>query len=278
MDNRDNKKNYGVYGWEIFWHQAKMRLGMLAKIGVLFSVAQFLVFTLLLWFFMSGREFDITWRYLVSIVTAPMINPEFHIPGIPTSVSARQLLSSTVVHKIVGYVYGRVVVAAIFSVSIWLLCPIALRNMYRRGEKALSTEHIRGMQLVESSQVQNEVAGKPSTFTFGDVSLPTELEPEQILLAGKTRVGKTVCTIQAIDALRRTGAKAVIHDFRGELTARFFDPEKDFILNPLDARSSGWNIFSDITTRADLTSLWDSLIPPSTGEDKFFWFFRRIYG
>ena len=104
---------------------------------------------------------------------------------------------------------------------------------------------------------------------FGNIVLPRRYESEHIFIGGKPRVGKSVMAKQQINAIRAAGHRAAIGDFKGEYTELFYDPDKDFILNPLDTRGVSWNLFDEVSNKADLTALCDSLIPDSSGDDKF---------
>jgi len=63
--------------------------------------------------------------------------------------------------------------------------------------------------------------------------------------------------------------RAVIYDFKGEYVEKFFEPSRDYILNPLDQRGADWNIFNDVSSLPDLSAITGSLIPPSSGEERF---------
>jgi type IV secretory pathway TraG/TraD family ATPase VirD4 len=274
LPNTTATADHSFHGWEIFSHQWKMRFKMVTEVGLVVSVLHTFATIVITWIITSNHNFEVAWKYIVAKLASFFFFSEtsFSLPGSDGTrfaATAQQLASSAAGSSILQGVLQRGIFAFVLSFGVWFLYPLIIKHMHIRGKKALATEHIRGMQLIESDVLKKELSGKKTVLSFGGIPFPDDYAPEQILLAGKTRVGKTVATIQAIEAIRLSNGKAVIHDFRGELTARFFNPEKDFILNPLDARSTGWNIFNDITSRADLTSLWDSLIPPSSGEDKF---------
>lgn len=63
--------------------------------------------------------------------------------------------------------------------------------------------------------------------------------------------------------------KMIEAEFSSEYTAKFYDPKKDFLMNPLDTRCTGWTITNEIKTKMDLISVAQSLIPPGGGDEKF---------
>jgi type IV secretory pathway TraG/TraD family ATPase VirD4 len=72
-----------------------------------------------------------------------------------------------------------------------------------------------------------------------------------------------------IERLRERGEKAIVYDVKGDYLSLFYDPQTDYIFNPLDSRSLHWCLFDEIETIADVDSIATSLIPPTTREDKF---------
>jgi len=269
---------HSFQGWEIFSHQWKMRAKMYAEISFILACLQFVIFLILCRVMIGSAGFELAWKYpFAKLATVFFMNPAISFGGGDISgvtfpageFSASALGNSGAVGNVVSRLYWRMYFAGILSCGVYFLLPVFVRWMYNRGEKALAVEHIRGMQLIQPEDLKKILSSKPGIIPLGPTKVPSDYEQEQILLAGKTRVGKTVATIQAIEAIRKANGKAIIHDFRGELTSRFFDESKDFIMNPLDARSTGWNIFDDVKSRMDISSICESLIPPSTGDDKF---------
>lgn len=55
----------------------------------------------------------------------------------------------------------------------------------------------------------------------------------------------------------------------GTFTSRFYNKDKDIILNPLDDRSPYWSIFNEAKNTIDFETIATALIP-DTGSDPFF--------
>lgn len=64
-------------------------------------------------------------------------------------------------------------------------------------------------------------------------------------------------------------SEGLIYDFKGDYVSRFYEPKRDILFNPLDCRSAGWNLFSDIKTKLDINVMASSLIPPVYTGDTF---------
>ncbi|WP_366934812.1 MULTISPECIES: type IV secretion system DNA-binding domain-containing protein [Thermodesulfovibrio] len=88
-------------------------------------------------------------------------------------------------------------------------------------------------------------------------------------MTGRPGTGKTTLLNQVLEVLRERGAKAIIHDFKGDYLSYFYDPATDIIFNPLDRRSVNWCLFSEIEMQPDVDSIATSMIPESFQNDKF---------
>jgi len=91
-------------------------------------------------------------------------------------------------------------------------------------------------------------------------------EVEHTLVIGSTGAGKTASFVRtALYWYSRHGEyKGIIYDFGG-IVEEFYDPDKDIIINPFDARGFRINIFSMIKSREDCKAIADILIPTMPG-------------
>ena len=61
--------------------------------------------------------------------------------------------------------------------------------------------------------------------------------------------------------MREREDSAVVFDLTGAYVEAFFDPDRDTIFNPADARCPAWTIFNDCTSYSDFTAAAAALIP-----------------
>lgn len=61
--------------------------------------------------------------------------------------------------------------------------------------------------------------------------------------------------------MREREDSAVVFDLTWAYVEAFFDPDRDTILNPADARCPAWTIFNDCTSYSDFTAAAAALIP-----------------
>lgn len=97
------------------------------------------------------------------------------------------------------------------------------------------------------------------------VTLSQEQSARSILAVGDPGGGKTVAFWQQIFKLLETGCFLVVHDTKGDMTARW--PNADFILlAPQDTRSWGWAIGKDIVGKVLAREFAASLVVASDRE------------
>ncbi len=139
--------------------------------------------------------------------------------------------------------------------------------------------HVRGAQLLNYNRkkgILNKLIQKvktakkknPDSIYIGDVELSIKDEDKQSLILGRPGAGKTTIFNSIIDKLIGRNSKAIIYDIKGDYISKFYDSEKDLILNIADSRSIAWSIANEINDKADLVSLAESLIPRATGSEQ----------
>lgn len=168
--------------------------------------------------------------------------------------------------------------AGLFSFPNWVyalgggaLVPVineALRKM-RRTEKVR-----RGARVGSVQQVNKMAAGKlPSkefdeSFALGSVKIPRSAEPYHFFVVGSTGTGKSVAITSLLDHLEARGDIALVVDSGGEFCSRYYQPDRDRILNPFDDRCAPWSPTAEMAGPWDAEALAKSMIPDGVGESK----------
>lgn len=154
-----------------------------------------------------------------------------------------------------------------FASLLLLIYPVGvfviLRVFKGKAKEVANAEHLRGRRILTEKELAEELPKPGRLPLLKRVKLPVEYETQHLLVIGKTGMGKTTLISQQLQTVRDEKLKTIIYDYKGDYIRRFFDPEKDKLLNPLDKRSAPWNIFNDIETELDAVTFATSLIPPS---------------
>ena len=133
---------------------------------------------------------------------------------------------------------------------------------FHRGAKLTSVRRLRlGLFLKR----------KGSDMKLGPLPLVKGRETSHMLVSGTTGTGKTNLFNTLLPQIRRRPNRAIIVDLTGDYTSRFYDPSKDLLLNPFDARSQKWSPWCDWTTDYECDQLTSAIIPRGRTHQDPFW-------
>jgi type IV conjugative transfer system coupling protein TraD len=110
-----------------------------------------------------------------------------------------------------------------------------------------------------------------SDLLVGELPLLKDKETSHILLTGTTGSGKTNGFHVLLPQIRARGDRAIVVDITGTYVSRYYNPEKDIILNPLDMRSLAWHPWADCILDSHYDVLAESLIQPKEKSKDPFW-------
>lgn len=111
---------------------------------------------------------------------------------------------------------------------------------------------------------------KKSMFRLAGVPYPVGAETEWTLINGGTGGGKSSAIRLLLQDVRAAGVPAVIYDPSREFIAEFFDPTRDLVFDPADARFPGWSPFVDLAEDPDCERFANALIEEPGSADPFF--------
>ena len=113
--------------------------------------------------------------------------------------------------------------------------------------------------------------GVPAPTASRGVPYPERAETQHTIVSGTTGSGKTVLISDLVEQIRQRGERCVIYDKMGSYTRAFFDPDKDVLLNPLDARAPRWSPFFEARSPRDFDMMAAALIPQQKDTVDPFW-------
>ena len=140
----------------------------------------------------------------------------------------------------------------------------------RTGRGLGSNEYLRGARFGTARQVRRLLRRHAKgSFAIGGVPVPDSFEPEHILLCGAPGTGKTNLIVKMLDGIRKESRRAIVYDTAGTFVEKFYRPEQDIILNPLDRRTSRWSPWGDVPRDYHYDQIAESTIPDKAGDP--FW-------
>lgn len=169
-----------------------------------------------------------------------------------------------------------------YSFLVYLLTAIYLVYFINTSRGLEGKKILRGAQLtplkVLNERLAKEALKNPlSCLQIGDTILPYEMESKHILVLGSAGSGKGVLLNQLVAQItarkkrNQTRERCVFYDLKGEFVSKQYDPQRDYIFSPFDARSLGWNIFNELDLPPDYDVISKSLfLAPDTKDE--YWY------
>ena len=159
----------------------------------------------------------------------------------------------------------------------------ALAALHAMGGHLKRGRRLRGGELVSAREMRRRAA--PVHRRVLEPFLPPNLRPYRIaglpyperaetrhtLVSGTTGSGKTILIADLVEQIRARGERCVIYDKMGSYAEAFFDPARDVLLNPLDARAPRWSPFLEARTARDFDTMAAALIPRQKDTVDPFW-------
>lgn len=160
---------------------------------------------------------------------------------------------------LIGISFGAVITLAV------------LLFFYLKGRHQTKDFYIRGARLGTAMELDRlfRKRGAKGIISLGGIRIPAEMEPTGVILVGAPKTGKSVQITSILNEIRHAGKRAIVYDYGGNFTERFYRKDKDFLLNPTDQRSVEWRPWYDATEPAHHDQQAASLIPENTGGDTF---------
>ncbi len=164
------------------------------------------------------------------------------------------------------------------------LIVLFLAVFWYRGMQLGRQKRIRGAELVSAAELRRRVqaprarllawlpgGGRFRPYRIAGIPYPERTETQHTIVSGTTGSGKTVLISDLVAQIRARGERCVIYDKMGSYTAAFFDPARDVLMNPLDARAPCWSPFLEARNPRDFDMMAAALIPQQKDTVDPFW-------
>jgi hypothetical protein len=142
------------------------------------------------------------------------------------------------------------------------------RARARRAKRAKRGDYntLRGARMVAAEKLAGMIK-EPARLDIGGVPIPYNSENRGLLLSGAPGTGKSAAITRMLDVIS-AGARdfGFVADRSGIYTARYYNPDRDVILNPLDGRASAWSPLAEIRDEWDCETIAKAIVPDAPGE------------
>lgn len=155
-----------------------------------------------------------------------------------------------------------------------LLLFLALMGLFvRRGKSKYKDRLVRGNILVDSETLKEMIEEEKldSDLNIDGLPLIKDRETSHILVTGTTGAGKTNLFRTLMPQIRERPNQAIIVDTTGDMVEKFYNPDTDILLNPMDERSVTWNLFDECQTQTELEGFAEALLPAGSSDSDAFW-------
>ena len=164
------------------------------------------------------------------------------------------------------------------------IIALFLAWFWYRGVQLSRRKRIRGAELVTAGELRRRMrpahlrvldrmpgAARLRPYSIAGIPYPERTETQHTIVSGTTGSGKTVLIADLVSQIRARGERCVIYDKMGSYTRSFFDPARDVLMNPLDARAPRWSPFMEARNPRDFDMMAAALIPQQKDTVDPFW-------
>lgn len=267
----------------------KLALSVFATVGFIWGILS----SVLAFLIIGSSKIKFVYYYYYSKALCFVSLPAYQVaPGI----SAKKMVTllsdgiQPVMIKL-GIIYS---VTAIIALCI---VPVFWKKLRKEQKHQNDNKLIRGGKLVEATEVLDtqikmemngtipigvvdelppytKISFKEFNLRYYSRSLKIEKrrETDGVLVVGTKGAGKGLLITPIIAQCYEEKGRGIIYDQKGdEYFCRFFDPEKDILLNFCDVRGEQylWNFFLEMETVMEASAIAYSLIPPMEKVEPF---------
>ena len=162
---------------------------------------------------------------------------------------------------------------ALFLVVFWYRGARLGRQRRIRGAEMVTARELRRRLQLPHARLLAALPGgaRLRPYSIAGIPYPERTETQHTIVSGTTGSGKTVLISDLVSQIRARGERCVVYDKMGSYTRSFFDPGRDVLMNPLDARAPRWSPFFEARDPRDFDMMAAALIPQQKDTVDPFW-------
>ncbi len=257
-------KNSAYQGHETWWNAFRMAVKMYSAIFMYCFVVNIVIFVIVSMIFMPEGSMRLALHY-GRCMSDRLLNP------------LSRVQDGYLRDAFYGMLWKLFALFVVSGIPSYLaVYPLLLAYFKKRAKEQGRDKYVRGALLITPEELTRKMKsrkmgpdGDKPDLPVGPVNLPKDAEVKHLLFIGAPGTGKTNQASQMIETLIKREEKMIVYDFKGDYLAKFYDPKRDIIFNPLDKRCLGWNLFNELTAYMDIDATAYSLISQSYMQDPF---------
>ena len=184
---------------------------------------------------------------------------------------ARERLRDRVFASALVGAKASVAAIALFLALFWVRGRQLNRAKRIRGAELATLRELRWRVRPLHRRVRDALTASAPPYRIAGVPYPERAETRHTIVSGTTGSGKTVLISDLVAQIRARGERCVLYDKMGSYTRAFHDPDRDVLLNPLDARAPRWSPFYEARSPRDFYTMAAALIPQQKDTVDPFW-------
>jgi len=173
-------------------------------------------------------------------------------------------LSAGYPQKLISYLNYTLIQGAIYGgISMVIMVFASIVYFMRKGKKLKNTKQLSGIHVLDTAAFKKTLKKQKVhiSLTIDKMPIPFEAETKHFMVSGTTGSGKSNMINHLLKAIEERGDKAVIVDTTGGFVEKFYQEGRDTILNPYDARTKDWCLWSEpLNHDYEFSDLAESLI------------------
>ena len=148
-----------------------------------------------------------------------------------------------------------------YCAIIYLTAPLFVMWARKRSRQLSDKLYMSGANLISPKHFNAMVKKKKDKLNIpcGKIRMPVSSESKHCLMMGLGSA-RDAFVCQLIHHLKKNNQKTIVYDPSGTYLSRFYNPETDYIFNPIDNRTLGWSLINEIESGLDSDAFTSSLL------------------
>ena len=183
-------------------------------------------------------------------------------------ISAQELINHPQISSFARYYLYQMLYILGYCSIIYLTAPLFLIWVRKRSRQFSQQLYMSGANLISAKQYNAMVRKKKdkTDIPCGKIKIPVSSESKHCLMMG-VESARELFVCQLIQHLKKNNQKIIVYDPSGTYLSKFYNPETDYIFNPIDKRTLGWSVINEIESSLDSDAIASCLLSDSSNAE-----------